>query len=87
VQTCTAAFDLEATSVPFLLLSPLARVLILHHYRRLDKVERLARLAKERDGSQLCVFPEALYGRPSFRFHTPKSYQRPRPTDLMLPAV
>ena len=25
------------------------------------KLERLTRLARERDGSQLCVFPEALY--------------------------
>ncbi|KAG8688203.1 Nitrilase [Ceratobasidium sp. 423] len=28
----------------------------------LDKLDRLVRLAKERDGSQLCVFPEAFVG-------------------------
>jgi predicted amidohydrolase len=39
VQTCTAAYDLEAT---------------------LQKLERLTRLAKERDDTQLVVFPEAL---------------------------
>ena len=27
----------------------------------LDKLEKLTRLAKERDGAQLAVFPEALY--------------------------
>jgi beta-cyano-L-alanine hydratase/nitrilase len=27
----------------------------------LDKLERLTRLAKDRDGTQLAVFPEALY--------------------------
>ena len=33
----------------------------------LDKLERLTRLAKERDGAQLAVFPEALYV--ASRFH------------------
>jgi beta-cyano-L-alanine hydratase/nitrilase len=27
----------------------------------LDKLERLTRLAKERDGAQIALFPEALY--------------------------
>ncbi len=39
VQTCSQAYNLDAT---------------------LQKLEELTRLAKDRDGSQLAVFPEAL---------------------------
>ncbi|KAH7928538.1 carbon-nitrogen hydrolase [Leucogyrophana mollusca] len=41
VQTCTAAYSLDAT---------------------LDKFENLTRLARERDGAQMAVFPEAFIG-------------------------
>ena len=33
----------------------------------LDKLEKFTRLAKERDGSQLVVFPEALFVHPFHR--------------------
>lgn len=34
----------------------------------LDKLERLTKLAKERDNAQIAVFPEALYATRTVRF-------------------